>query len=93
MKVVFTALALAVTLATPALSQTADRPSQNHQARTSDPYVYERDSRTNQTINRAREQRSLNSRNDVYSLRGEYLGSDPDPIVRDQLVRDPTQAD
>jgi len=93
MKVLFTALAMAVTLATPALSQTADRPSQNERVRTSDPYVYGRESRANQNANRAREQRSANSRNDVYGLRGEYIGSDPDPIIRDQLVRDPSQGD
>jgi hypothetical protein len=92
MKVLFTALAMAATLATPAFSQTTDR-SQGDQVRTSDPYVYGRESRGNQNTNRVREQRSTNSRNDVYGLRGEYLGSDPDPIVRDQLGRDPSQGD
>jgi hypothetical protein len=27
----------------------------------------------------------------VYSTRGNYIGADPDPRVRDQLRRDPTQ--
>jgi hypothetical protein len=27
----------------------------------------------------------------VYSLRGDYIGADPDPRVRDQLRRDPSQ--
>jgi hypothetical protein len=27
----------------------------------------------------------------VYDIRGRYLGSDPDPRVRDQLRRDPSQ--
>jgi hypothetical protein len=27
----------------------------------------------------------------VYSDRGDYIGSDPDPRVRDQLRRDPSQ--
>jgi hypothetical protein len=27
----------------------------------------------------------------VYSVRGRYIGSDPDPLVRDQLARDPSQ--
>ena len=92
MKVLLTALAMVATLATPAFSQTTDR-SQSDQVRTSDPYVYGRESRGNQNANRVREQRSTNSRNDVYGLRGEYLGSDPDPIVRDQLGRDPSQGD
>jgi hypothetical protein len=29
----------------------------------------------------------------VYDIRGRYVGSDPDPRVRDQLRRDPTGAD
>jgi len=90
MKVQLAALAIAVTLATPALSQTADRSTQGNQLRTNDSYG--RDSRANER-NRVREQRSTNSRNDVYGLRGEYLGSDPDPIVRNQLERDPSQGD
>jgi hypothetical protein len=95
MKVVITALAMAVTLATPALSQTADRPTQSNQLRASDPYVSGRQSQgySNESANRVREQRSTNSRNDVFSLRGEYVGSDPDPTVREQLSRDPSQGD
>jgi hypothetical protein len=27
----------------------------------------------------------------VYDVRGQYIGSDPDPTVRSQLARDPTQ--
>ena len=26
---------------------------------------------------------------DVYDIRGRYVGSDPDPFIRDQLARDP----
>jgi hypothetical protein len=29
----------------------------------------------------------------VYNDRGQYIGSDPDPRVRNQLARDPTQGD
>jgi hypothetical protein len=29
----------------------------------------------------------------VYGVRGQYIGSDPDPRVRNQLARDPTQGD
>ncbi len=29
----------------------------------------------------------------VYDTRGNRVGSDPDPTVRDQLARDPTQGD
>ena len=30
---------------------------------------------------------------DVYSTRGRYIGSDPDPFIRGQLARDPAQND
>jgi hypothetical protein len=29
----------------------------------------------------------------VYDIRGHRIGSDPDPTVRDQIARDPTQGD
>jgi len=77
-------------LATPALSQT------RNQVRPYDPSVYGRDLNgygSTTTFNRFREQRSIVPRNDVYDQKGNYVGSDPDPIVRDQLRRDPSQGD
>ena len=95
MRILFGTLAVAVTLATPALSQTPDGVAQGNQ-RTNDSYSYQREvnphARANEN-NRVREQRSTNSRYDVYSQRGEYIGSDPDPVVRNQLERDPSQGD
>ena len=32
---------------------------------------------------------SARGSNDVYDIRGRYVGSDPDPFIRDQLARDP----
>jgi len=32
---------------------------------------------------------STNPAFDVYNTRGHYVGSDPDPFIRDQLARDP----
>jgi hypothetical protein len=87
-------LAVAVALATSALSQTPDGVAQGNQ-RTNDSYSYQHGvnpARANEN-NRVREQRSTNSRYDVYSQRGEYIGSDPDPVVRNQLERDPSQGD
>ena len=89
MKTLFTTVALSVALATPALSQTADRTEQlaHYQPRTDyNAYAQERHTRV---IPRAG--RSANPRNDVYGPRGEYLGSDPDPRIRDQLRQDPSQ--
>ena len=31
---------------------------------------------------------STNNANDVYNIRGHYVGSDPDPTVRAQIARD-----
>jgi len=92
MKTLFTTLALSVALATPALSQTADRTEQlaQYQPRSYDynAYARDRDVRVN-----PRARRSINPRNDVYDQRGDYVGSDPDPRVRDQMRRDPTPGD
>ena len=38
------------------------------------------------------QRRSANRANDVYDVRGQYVGSDPDPTIRAQLANDPTQA-
>jgi hypothetical protein len=90
MRTLLTTLAVTVALATPALSQTRD------QVRPYDSSVYGRDLNgygSWGTYSRFRDQRPLNRRNDVYNQRGDYVGSDPDPIVRDQLRRDPAQGD
>ena len=89
-KTLLTTLAFSVALATPAVSQTADRTEQlaQYQPRTYDynAYARDRDVRVN-----PRADRSINRRNDVYDQRGNYVGSDPDPRIRDQLRRDPSQ--
>jgi hypothetical protein len=40
-----------------------------------------------------RTRRANHGSNDVYDVRGRFIGSDPDATVRDQLARDPTQGD
>ena len=37
----------------------------------------------------AQKKHSTNPANDVYNVRGHYVGSDPDPTVRAQIARDP----
>src|SRR5262245_2032197 len=88
MKMRITIVALAAVLATPALAQTTQ-----NQPRPYDPSVYSRDQNGNASEyqSRARVRPSTNARNDVYDIQGRYIGSDPDPLVRDQLRRDPTQ--
>ena len=39
------------------------------------------------------QRRFMNRPYNVYGPRGEFLGRDPDPAVRDQLRRDPSQGD
>jgi hypothetical protein len=41
----------------------------------------------------AQKKHSTNPAYDVYSVRGQYLGSDPDAAVRAQIARDPTAGD
>jgi hypothetical protein len=94
----FTTLALSIGLATPAISQTVDRapdrlaPDQlsQYQPRSDgfDAFAQDRDVRIY-----SRAPRSITPRNDVYEERGNYIGSDPDPRVRDQMRRDPSQGD
>jgi hypothetical protein len=77
-----TVLAAAVT--TPALAQTRDQ--------WRGPFTYERDY-SGSAYGMTSPRRPMNRSYNVYGPRGEYLGTDPDPTVRDQLRRDPTQGD
>ena len=89
MKMLITTVALAAVLATPALSQTTQI------SRSSAHTIHMRTPATNANPNdyqsQARVRPSVAPRNDVYDVRGAYVGSDPDPLVRDQLRRDPGQ--
>jgi hypothetical protein len=80
MRTLLSTVALSVALATPALSATTVR----HHARTYDSRAY------NSFAAAQPNTRSIIRRHDVYSSHG-YVGSDPDPRVRDQLRHDPTQ--
>ena len=70
------AIALATVLVSPAFAKTAASRHDPHNA-----YA-----RQIQTYDQARAHRSPN----VY-VDGHYVGSDPDPFIRDQLARDPGQ--
>ena len=81
MKKLLTTVALVGLVATPVLAQTKDRPQQR--ARAEAPQTH---------TTQAQQQRSANRANDVYDIRGQRVGSDPDPAIRAQLANDPTQA-
>jgi hypothetical protein len=77
MKKLFTTVALVALVATPVLAQTKDRPSQRARAQAP---------QTSTT-----QQRALAGANNVYDVRGQYVGSDPDSRIRAQMANDPTQ--
>jgi len=93
MKTLWATLAFSAVLATPALSQTADRTEQlaQYQPRSYDYYDYNAYARQRDMRPNPRAGQSITRRNDVYDQRGNYVGSDPDPRIRDQLRRDPSQ--
>jgi Ni/Co efflux regulator RcnB len=82
MKKLFTTVALLALVATPVLAQTKDRAPQRERAEA--PQTH--------TTQVQQQRRSANRANDVYDIRGQYVGSDPDPTIRAQLANDPTQA-
>jgi Ni/Co efflux regulator RcnB len=81
MKKLFTTVALVALVATPVLAQTNDRAQQR-------PRVEASQTQTMQ----AQQRRAATRSHDVYDIRGQYVGSDPDPAIRAQLANDPTQA-
>ena len=82
MKTLFTTVALVALVATPVLAQTKDRTSQ--QPRAEAPQTH--------TTQAQQQRRSVNRGNDVYDIRGQYVGTDPDPTIRARLATDPAQA-
>ena len=79
MKTLFTTVALVALVATPVLAQTKDRPSQRARAQAP------------QTSTMQQQQRALAGANNVYDIRGQYVGSDPDSRIRAQMANDPVQ--
>jgi hypothetical protein len=89
MRTLIATVAVTAALATPALAQTRNQVRQYES-------VYGRDLSgygSFGTYTRSRDGRMINRRGGVHDERGNYIGSDPDPTVRDQLRRDPTQGD
>jgi Ni/Co efflux regulator RcnB len=82
MKKLFTTVALVALVATPVLAQTNDRTQQRARVEASQ----------TQTKQPQQQRRAATRTHDVYDIRGQYVGSDPDPAIRAQLANDPTQA-
>ena len=80
MKTFLAGVALAAALASPALAQRASHStvsSAQYAPNGRHGYVYPPDNHAH----------SSNPANDVYDIRGRYIGSDPDPFIRDSLAR------
>jgi hypothetical protein len=82
MKKLFATAALVALITTPVLAQTKDRTQQ--QTRVEAPQAY--------TTQVQQQRRTANRANEVYDVRGHYVGSDPDPAIRAQLANDPSQS-
>jgi hypothetical protein len=84
MKMLLTGAMLAAVFASPAFAQTANHytyPSARYAPNSHHEYVYPSDNHAH----------SANPANDVYDIRGRYVGSDPDPFIRDYLARGHSQ--
>jgi hypothetical protein len=80
MKILLAGAALAAALASPAVAQTANHytvPGARYAPNGHHEYIYPPDNHAH----------SSNPANDVYDTRGRYIGSDPDPFIRDSLAR------
>jgi opacity protein-like surface antigen len=80
MKMFLAGAVLAAALASPAVAQTANHYTYSSAQFTPNGrygYVYPPD----------RHVHSTNPADDVYDIRGRYVGSDPDPFIRDYLAR------
>jgi hypothetical protein len=81
MKTLIVTVALAAAVATPALAQT----------RVTVPYWYGNNGAAygySYVKPWDRHPHSSNAANDVYDIRGNYVGSDPDPFIRSELARE-----
>jgi len=89
MKLLIVMLALTATVVSPAFAQTKNRPSATPPA----DQAFAQSWRGPSQAFASQDQRNPRLRtarrsNDVYDTRGEYVGSDPDPFIRSQLLRD-----
>jgi hypothetical protein len=81
MKMILASAVLATAIASPAVAQTARHfdtyPSVQYTPNGHHEYIYPPDNHAH----------SANPAHDVYDDRGRYIGSDPDPFIRDSLAR------
>jgi hypothetical protein len=91
MKTVFVATALFASMALPATAQICENTDTLVSYNVSRNYTGAYASYTTRSAKRSTSRRHVNRSRNVYSTRGRYIGSDPDPRIRDQLRRDQSQ--
>ena len=82
MQTLFSTVAMVAFIATPVLAQTNDRPEERSRVQASQSVATQSQ----------QQRRSVNRSQDVYDIRGQHVGSDPDATIRAQIANDPTQA-
>jgi hypothetical protein len=85
------AAGLAAIIASPALAQNGTHRQSRDAYAASNPFAAYAAPYNNGRSYRATQRPSARGSYDVYDIRGHYVGSDPDPTIRDQLARDPGQ--
>jgi hypothetical protein len=89
MKTIFAATALFASMALPATAQICENTLVSYNV--SRNYTGAYASYTSRSAKPSTTKRHVNRSRNVYSTRRRYIGSDPDPRVRDQLRRDQSQ--
>ena len=85
------AAGLAAVLASPALAQNGTYRQSRDPYAARDPSAAYAAQRGNASNYRPAQRTAPRQSYDVYDTRGHYVGSDPDPTIRDQLAHDPSQ--
>jgi Tfp pilus tip-associated adhesin PilY1 len=91
MKTMFVATALIVGMTLPAVAQSCENTVSRASYSVARNYTGAYASYASHSTKRSATRRHVSRSRSVYSTRGKYIGSDPDPRVRDQLRRDPSQ--
>jgi hypothetical protein len=81
MRMLLACTAVVAALASPAVAQTINHHPTRYPPGGPNTYIYPPDNHAH----------SSNTANDVYDTRGRYVGSDPDPFIRDSLARSPSR--
>ena len=87
------AAGLAAIIASPALAQNGTHRQSRDPYAASNPFAAYAAPYNNGRSYRSAQRPSARGSNDVYDIRGHYVGSDPDPFIRSQLARDQDKDD